>query len=257
MKLGRRQAVEDDRVPLMSDLISTALPAPPAAVNFYAGIGEWGMLANDSYGCCVEAAAGHADLQFRNYAVGETLVVPPTDDEVLAAYAGATGFDATDPSTDQGTVILGAGGFMQYWHRTGIVFGGVRSFAKAFVQVKLDGDLLSLRQAIHYFGGVLVGIDLPENVVAGAEIPYMWDKPGGKIAGGHCIWVDGFEEADQIYLDLISWGQRCRMSQAFLNGTYQEAVAVYDPAVLDKRGLNPDGFDVATLMNAMKAIRTA
>lgn len=255
VKIGRLPAVEDDQVPMMTDLVTKALLPPPATVNHYAGLGSWGMLGNDTVGDCVQAFSGHADYQFRSYAAGEAVVTPPTDEEALAAYSGSTGFDPNDPATDQGTVVLGPNGFMRYWHRTGIVFGGARSFAKAFVQVKLDADLLSLRQAIRYLGGVGLGINLPRAILDCDDIPYMWDSLGA-IAGGHEIWVDGYQQdGGEFYFDLISWGKRCRMSEKFLRGTFEEAVSIYDPDTMDARGLNPEGFDVAQLMNAMKAIR--
>jgi hypothetical protein len=256
VKLGRLPAVRDDRVPFLSDLAAAAtLPAPPDAVNFYAGIGDWGMLGNDQYGDCVEACVGHATLQFTTYADDPKV---PTEVEALKLYTEVTGFNAADPSTDNGTVIMGPGSMMTYWSQRGATFGGQKSIAAAFAQVKLDDTALWLRQAIHYFGGVMVGINLPENVVAGDTVPYLWDDATGPIAGGHCIWVDGYETlADGLCFDLVSWGARYRVTLPFLRATLEEAVVIYDRDSLDKRGVNPDDFNPTELLAAMAAIKAA
>ena len=256
VRLGRLPAVVDDRVPFMSDLTAAkVLPPPPPAVNWYAGVGAWGMLGNDTVGNCVEAMTGHATDQFTSYA-GAPLVA--TTAEALALYSDVTGYNPADPNTDQGTVMLGAGGMMQYWAKTGVVFGGTRSFAKAYLQLKLGGGMQWIQQAIHYFGGIGFGLDLPENVVAGNTIPFLWDNPSGPVAGGHEVWIDGYETIGGILrFDLITWGQRCRMTAKFFEATGQEAVAIYDPDSLNARGLNADDFDAAELLAAMQAIKAA
>jgi hypothetical protein len=256
VKLGRLPAVQDDRVPFLGDLAAAAaLPAPPDVVDWYAGIADWGMLANDTVGDCVEACVGHATLEFTTYAGTPR---EPTDAEALALYTGITGYNPANAATDQGTLILGPSGAMQYWATRGVTFGGQRSFAKAFAQLKKRETMVWFQQAIHYFGGIVLGLDLPENVVAGDTIPFLWDDPSGPIAGGHCIWICGYETvAGQMRFDAVSWGQRVRLTEEFLVGTFQEAVTVYDPDSLNARGLNADDFDAAELVAAMKAIKAA
>src|SRR5579859_6866009 len=129
VKLGRQPAVADDRVPLLK---TASLPAPPPSANSYAAVGEWFMLGNDLVGDCVEACIGHATLAATTYAGDEKV---PTDAEALALYSDVTGYDPANPATDQGTIILGPGGAVNFWAKNGVVFGGVRSFAKGFAQV--------------------------------------------------------------------------------------------------------------------------
>jgi|SRR5579859_3892939 len=251
VKLGRLPAVADDRIPLLR---AAALPPPPPSANFYAAVGEWGALGNFSVGDCVEAAIGHATLAATTYAGDEKV---PTDADALALYSDITGYDPANPATDQGTIILGPGGAVNFWAKNGVVFGGVRSFAKGFAQVSIaDGPEL-LQQAVHYFGGALLGINLPESIVAGDVIPYAWKDPSGPIAGGHAVWLCGYETMPngRVWVDAVSWGTHVRLSWRFLEGTFQEAVAVYDPDVLNARGVDAQGFDAAELVAAMAALR--
>ena len=256
LKLGRLPAVADSRVPFLAELAAAkTLPAPPASVNFYADVGEWGMLGNNVLGDCVEACVGHATLQFTTYAGAPKV---PTTAEATKLYSEVTGYNPANPATDQGTVIMGAGGMMEYWATNGVVFGGAKSLATAYAQVKLGDGALWFRQAIHYFGGVMIGINLPESIIAGAEVPYLWSNPAGPIAGGHCVWLDGYETVGNVlYFDLVSWGTRYRMSLPFLRGTLEEAVAIYDPDSLNARGLDADDFDAAELLAAMAVIKAA
>lgn len=251
VKLGRLPAVDDPRVPFLSDLAGAkALQPPPASVNFYAAVGEWGTLGNLTVGDCVEACAGHATLQFTTYA--GTLKVP-TEAEAIRLYSDITGYVPGDEATDQGTLVIGPGSLMEYWVKTGIVFGGARSFARAFARLKLT--VPDLQQAIHYFGGIALGINLPESIVAGDAIPYMWRNPAGPVAGGHCVWLDGYETiGETLCFDFISWGARYRMTDGFLLGVTEEAVTVYDPDSLNARGVDAQDFDAAELLAAMAAL---
>jgi len=255
VKLGRKPVVEDARVPYMRTMLAAQpLPPPPPAVNWYAGV-QWPMLGNDQAGDCVEAAIMHAIGSLTSYAGAQVEI---TTDETLQFYSEVTGYNPLDPSTDEGTVVLGIGGAMEFWVSEGVQIGDDLHYATGYMQLHLDGSLDAVRQAIHYFGGLLVGVQLPASIVAGDTVPYMWSDPSGPVAGGHEIWICGYEQdAGSYYYDFVSWGQRCRMSEAFFKAVTVEAVAVYDKDSINARGLNPDGFDVAALVKAMTAIKAA
>ena len=254
VRLGRKPAVQDDRVPFLHEVVDlTALPAAPAMTNWYAAVEEspapWRMLMNDKLGCCVQAGAYHL-LQSASCYAGKPIV--PTDDEVVQAYSESAGYIVGNPSTDQGTQVLGPDGFMQYWLTKGLPIAGGRNKIAAFVQVKPEHwDI-----ALYLFGGGMFGINLPQSVVSGDTIPYGWGDPSGPVAGGHEIaGVGYFSDGSARYTPLISWGQRCLASQAFLLGTIQEACCIVDAAAINASGVNASGVNFAAIENAMKALQ--
>lgn len=257
VKFGRRAAVQDDRVPFLRDLTAAqALPPPPASANWYADLGMLNALGNLTVGDCVTAYIGHAVQTFTAYA-GDPQV--PTEAQAIKLYSDITGYVPGDESTDNGTVILGPGGAMEWWAKNGVTFGNTTSKAAAYAQIKLGDDALWIKQGIALFGGVAFGLNLPENVVAKDKIPYLWDDPSGPVAGGHCVLLCGYEPEPTygLIFNLISWGQRFACTLDFLRGTFQEAVAVFDEDFLNAKGDDPAGATAAELMNYMQAIKAA
>ena len=254
VKFGRRPAVQDDRVPFLRDLnAAKALPVAPASANWYADLGTLGMLGNDTVGDCVTACFGHATQAFTAYA-GDPQI--PTTKQAIKLYSDITGYVPGDESTDNGTVILGKGGAMEYWAIKGVTFGDATSKAAAYAQIRMGDDAEWIRQGIALFGGVVLGLNLPENVVAKDEIPFVWNDPGGAIAGGHCVWLCGYETvADELLFDLISWGAHYRMTLPFLRGTFEEAVAVFDDDFLNAKGVDPADATAAELAIYMAALQ--
>jgi hypothetical protein len=250
MKLGKRAAVDDPRIPRMSVATQGKLPFPPANVNWYAAVGEWGMLGNDTVGDCVEAAGLHAMLQMSTYAGDRSI---PTTADALKWYE-ATGWRPDDPSTDQGSYVLGPEGMLPWWHLNDVPCGGRTTRLDAFMQIK-QKNVTEWRQGIWIFGGLLLGIQLPEAIVSGIQIPYVWSEFGGPIAGGHEIWVPGYQQngSSRLY-DLISWGQRFRATEEFLLNCVDECVVIVDNREMNKRGVNAAGLSYTQLTNDLKLI---
>lgn len=253
-RTGLNPSPPDTRVPALAELAALgALPSPPPEAEMYAGIGNWGMLGNDRYGCCVEAMVAHQVRQVTHF-MGAP--IRPTEDETLALYAAVTGFDVTNPATDQGTVMLGPGGMMEHWVRNGVAFGGVTTKCVGYASIKPDP--LHLRQAVCAFGGFALGIKVPAHLLEGPDVPYVWTNASGPIDGGHEVWVDGYVGGDDpatMRFDVVSWGARYRMSWAFMEATFMEAVAIIGNDMLGRRGISAQGFDLAALEEAMKGIR--
>jgi hypothetical protein len=249
-KLGKKHAVTDHRVKRMS-IAAPNLPAPPMDANWYAGMSNWGMLANDSVGDCVEAAVLHSLAQFSTYA-GAPLV--PSAEEALAFYEKAAGYNPEDPTTDQGSYVLGTGGVMEYWHTTGIMCGGILNKVEGFMQIT-QRDPTEWMQGIYLFGGLLVGLQLPEAIVAGDTVPGVWQDFQGPIAGGHEVWINGYETLNSgRYYDLVSWGQQFKATEEFLQRCMDEAVVVVDSVELNARGVNAGDLSMDQLMEDMKGL---
>src|SRR5436305_315684 len=85
---------------LSAYLSKPQLPVPPADFGHYDLISNYGMLGNDDFGDCVWAGAAHETMMWCKE-VDST--VSFNDTGVLGDYTKVTGFDASDPSTDNGT----------------------------------------------------------------------------------------------------------------------------------------------------------
>jgi hypothetical protein len=249
-RLGKKAARIDNRVPYLA-AHKAKLPPPPADVNWYADIGSWPMLLNDQYGDCVEAAVLHCIQQMSAYA-GAPLM--PVDEDALTFYEGATGFNPADPNSDQGSYVMGPGGVTEYWHNHGVTCGGVLNKVTAVLQLR-RGNMNEFQQGVYIFGGCLTGIQLPEAIMAGDSIPAVWSDFNGPVAGGHEIWIDGYQtlNSGRTY-DLISWGQRYRCTEEFLQHVMDEAVVVVDPAEINARGVDGAGLSMAQLTADMAAL---
>jgi hypothetical protein len=210
------------------------------------------MLGNDGYGDCVEAAAMHCIMQFSCYAGSP---IAATEQETLALYSAITGFDPKDPNTDQGTYVLGHGGLIEFWAKHGIAIGGTNNKVTGFLQITHKEPKL-WRQGIWIFGGLLLGFMVPESLMAADTVPYVWEEFAGPMAGGHEIWINGYETTPSgTTYDLISWGQRYRATEQFLLNLMDEAVVVVDPAEMNARGVNAAGLSTAQLLTDMWVLK--
>ena len=82
------------------------------------------MLGNDTVGNCVFCTAFHW-IQQASLFIEQPLPTDPTTKECVDAYSAVTGYTPADPGTDNGTVVMGPGGLVEYWTRHGLLCGGV------------------------------------------------------------------------------------------------------------------------------------
>ena len=225
-RLGKKPARFDEKLPRLSKH-AAGLPPPPLWSNWWAGIESWEMLENDKLGCCAEAAVLHQILQISTYAnPGHAL--KPTNWDAIHLYEGAAGYKPNDPSTDQGTYMAGPGGLLDYWLKTGVICDGVLNKAAAVLAITKP-RVIEWKQAIATFGSILIGLQLPENVLSGDAPPFVWSNPTGPVAGGHAVLGVGYDSATAMF-DLVSWGTHYKATEDFLLGTVDEVYTVYDAA---------------------------
>ncbi len=220
---------------------------------WYPKVQDWGMMLNDSYGCCVDAAAYHKILQDTTYADNPLMA---TDANIIAAYGGSTGFKPDDPASDQGTVVMGPGGFMEYWSNVGIPIAGKLNKLDAYFQMnRLDPE--EWKKAVFYFGGFMFGFNVPNSIMDADEPSFVWNNPAGPYAGGHEVLVNGYETLPNGYtvFDFISWGRRYRFTVAFMVGCSAEIVVPYDSLCLNSHLLDAAGHTREDLMADMGALR--
>lgn len=221
-----------------------AAPAPPASVSWQAAVVDWPMWGNDAAGNCAWVGPAHM-FECWTANVGATCAITTAD--CLAAYSAATGYDPSNPATDQGTVLADV---LPYVRDKGLA--GHRWQAWATIRPS-ETDLMKL--AIAETGGVLLGFQLPLSV----QSQTVWgeggtggnDTPGSW--GGHCVCGVGYDER---YLYVVTWGQLVPVTWAFVLRCCDEAYACFSEDFL-KGDTAPNGFDRAELLAALRALQGA
>lgn len=222
MRLGKLPKRHDPRTLKLARYLPAALPPPPPAVDHASKLpGDLGMMGNDRLGDCTCAAAGHLMQSWSSYA-GQP--VNPSEGEIIDAYR------VLSPE-DQGCVMLEV---LRYWRKHGIA--GNR--AAAFVELA-TGDLQQARLAIELFGGVYIGMALPDEHLEGP-----WTTPTGPMnyGNGHAVCLLGYDDSHQSFL-AATWGQVVLLSYAWYQRYCDEAWAILDS--LDRiqaTGKSPEGF---------------
>jgi hypothetical protein len=250
LKLGKKPAQPARPQLRLTAAHLTALPAPPAEVDY--GAGAYPMYGNDQYGDCVEAGIGHQVGQYTRYARGVEALF--TDADILNAYSAITGFRADDPSTDQGTYTQDA---MTWWRRTGLAGHRILMFASLDV-----ADTTALKQAIELFGAVGIGFNFPASAMDQFDDGEPWTVvKGSPLEGGHYVIATGY---DQDYLKVKTWGTQQLMAWPFHAAYTDEAWVVITAEMADSAGsstftgidLYALGQDFATLTGQANPIPT-
>ena len=237
--LGKHPAKHDRRTLQLGKYLAHDLPDPPAAVDWTAGITDWGMMLNDQIGICGLAAPGHQIESWRAV-VGSPTVVPDAD--ILAAYEAVAGYDPNDPSTDTGSCELDV---LNYWRKTGI--GG--HFLGAYADVS-PKNIKRCKQAINLFGGAYIGLSLPNAVCCGDLLANSWTTVGDgddwqpNQYNGHAVEAVGYSGAG---IQVVTWGALKWMSLEFFDRFCDEFHALLSNDILDGTEKSPLGLDLAAL----------
>lgn len=239
-KLGRRAIKTDSRTLMFAKYATPLMPDPPTAVDWTDGIAEFGMMLNDTLGDCTIAGIGHAIQVWTANCYSESTV---PDAAILAAYEAWDGYNPADPSSDQGGVELDV---LTAWHKQGLAGHHILGFADPAVS-----NLEEIKQSIAYFGGVYIGMNVPNFIMN--DIPAVWDvtTDDGGIDGGHCVFCCGY---DSDTITFISWGKTYKMTIPYWNKYVDEAHTVFGAGWI-KNGKTPSGFDQAQLLADLAAIR--
>jgi hypothetical protein len=190
-KLGRKALVTDSRTLRLARYFSPTLAPPPASVDWTKGITQWGMMLNDTLGDCTIAGVGHA-IQVFTANSGSEVTLP--DQTILDYYEWWDGYVDGDPSTDNGGIELQV---LNKWKKK--KFWGHRLNAYADPDVS---NLTELQQAINLFGGVYIGLNVPQSVMNTDDDPsVLWDVTGDdSIVGGHCLCPE-----TRVLTDDLQW----------------------------------------------------
>lgn len=241
MKLGKLPPRYDRRTLKVARYLTPALPSAPAEVDYSKGVTDWGMMLNDSLGCCTIAAVGHA---IQCWTVNADSRCDFSDDAVRLYYEKWDGYDPKDPSTDGGGVMLDV---LRDWRRD--TFAG-RSL-DAYISVPVANQE-ETKQALWIFGGLYIGVELPITA-QNQDIWYLKDGPDAEPGswGGHCINLIGYDETG---LTCVTWGAPKKMTWEWYAKYCSEAFACVSKSWIESSGVSPSGFDLATLEADLKLV---
>jgi hypothetical protein len=252
LKLGKQPAAPRPTDFKFADF-AAGVTLPPAPSRFGHGNAypDWNMFGNDQYGDCVWAGAAHEHMLFNK--VVHHVDVAFDDACVLGDYAAVTGFDPSDPSTDNGTSVHDA---LSYRRKTGIVdANGVRHKIGAYVALD-PKNWEHLEQAAYIFGAVGIGFEFPETAMDQFHAGEPWDYVPGSPPpkDGHYVPVVGSLHA-QDRATAITWGKRQVFTVAFYEQYNDEAWVYITPEELHGDGTGLHGFDTEKLNSYLAALR--
>lgn len=244
-KLGKLSPRLDSRTLKFASYL-VDLPPPPDVLDLVSDIGPWGMMMNNSLGCCTISASGHAIMSWTAAARGKPAI--PADQDIVAAYSAVSGYDPRSGENDNGAVELDV---LKYWRSNGIA--GHRIAAFAAIDLSHPRHVM---QAAYLFGGVYIGVSLPRSAQAQGDLwslsgsPTDDDLPGSW--GGHAIWVPALY--DTQHLGAITWGSVQKISWAWWRAYCDEAYAIISQDFLTGERKTPQGFDLAALQADLRAL---
>ncbi len=242
MKLGRRPARVDLRVPALKAILSPAAPAAPARNAWSLGRTDWGVLANDNLGDCTAAGVFHL-IEVATAATQR--VFKPTRIECIAFYSASTGYNPKDPSTDQGGVELDV---LNYWLRHDVL--NRQLIGHATVDPK---NIDHVKQGAFLFPGLYAGLALPLT----AQTQDVWDcspiadlfnadaKPGSW--GGHCAVLVDYDDKGVTF---ITWGALKKATWRWVEKYCDELHAALPGAWISNE-LSPTGISYRLLQTFM------
>jgi len=243
--LGALPPREDHRTLRLSAYLDrAALPPVPASTNYRSKVPSWGVMLNDTIGCCAIAGPGH-NIQTWTANVGPMYV--PADADILTAYKACSGYDGT-PATDKGCVVLDV---YNYWRSKGISGHKLGAYAALHL-----GNHAEVQQSVYFFDGVGVGIQLPKawqnatkwQAPTTANPPAAW-APGSW--GGHYVPILDF---DANWLYVLSWGMVIPMSWHAYDTYVVESYALFSQDWFNGANVAPNGFDLWALAQDLQDI---
>ena len=202
---------------------------------------NYGMLGNDQAGDCVIAGGMHESIVLNTEAgnpVPKFTMLDAFDD-----YGAITGFNAADPSTDQGTDVQTAAAYRQK-----IGYRDSKNTRhKIIAYVAVNSDDLPL--AAYTLGAAGWGINVPSSAQDQFEASQPWTfVPGDRLLGGHYVPVVGQTPSGNLVI--ITWGRTQEVTLPFYNAYFDEGIGYVSQEFLNNSThLSPQQFDLVALQS--------
>lgn len=245
LRLGKLPPKVDSRTYLMKAPLAKAMPVIPRAVN-WCPTTSWPMWANDVYGCCTQVGVASA---IKTWTGAAQSPVELKSSDVLSNYSARTGFNIVTGQPDLGDCELDV---LNFWRTTGFNRPGqTKDYLTAYGSID-PTDQLAVQRSIAYLGGVYLGLSLPKYAVSDLTSDWTYTKSDVVVpVGGHCVWAHGYN-ADWVFIN--TWGQRRRMSWAFMRQFCDEAYSLVSRQNwIGVNGKSPNGEAVNDLIQEMKS----
>lgn len=246
-KLGKTPAVKNSASFRFRDYAALAsLPTPPSKAGHQLLVVNWdGMLGNDTVGDCVVAGAGHETILW-NTEASKTVTI--TTQNAISDYSAITGYNPDDPNSDKGTDMTVAA---KYRQKIGVVDQtNARHQIGAYLAIT-PGNKEEIKQAIHLFSDVGIGIEFPASAMTQFNEGKTWTVvSGSKIEGGHYVPAVGY---DSLYVYVVTWGKIQKCSWDFIE-KYMDEGLVYISQEMLTNNKSLEGFDLVQLQTDLKEL---
>jgi hypothetical protein len=258
-KLGRRHptfSVHNMKAALIvNNVLASFGPPPPASRDFMPEVtkaGGFKMFLNDTIGDCTAADCGNAMI-WRSAAAGKPIV--PTVADVLGVYEATSGYRPDDPNNPQSNASdQGAdeNTVSAYMVSNGIAGHKAEATAPIIAGAWDYGAFQRLKWAIIVFGGVRLGVNLPNSAEDQTNNNQPWSLSGDQtIAGGHDVFCISY---DPTMFYVATWGQRQAVMPDWMEKFTEEGHAESWPIFVRSSGWTPTGFKDATMIRDLQAL---
>lgn len=202
---------------------------------------QWGMLGNDTAGCCVWAGFAHQCMMWG--ASEGNMDVSFTAEQILGPKAyGETGYIEGDDSTDQGTDMAQA---CQFWKDNSFFGHTIRGFAEI--------DPSKVAMATFIFGSSGIGLKMTQAQMDQFDHNEPWDPvPDSQEIGGHYVPIIG-RNAHGNFL-CITWGRLQAITPAFIEDACDEAVCQLSDDWLNAQQETPRGLKLDDMVADMQSL---
>jgi hypothetical protein len=218
LRFGKHPPKIDYRTLRLKSYLTSSLAAPPATDDVLARVYAklqvndpkvlFPMDGNDSLGDCTIAGVAHAITTYHGLVGTQNVMAKPA---VVKLYLHLSG------GVDSGLNMLDV---LNYW-RTHTVSGD-KILAYVAIDPKNHGHV---EQAIHLFGGVYLGFQVPQHCLDEFDAHKPW-TPGPLTTEGHAVFAVGY---DQSGVTVLTWGNTQRGTWAWWDECVDEAYAILPP----------------------------
>lgn len=236
-RLAPRPEVQS-RLLRLASYTSSALPAPPPDCDWTPAVtGPWLNWWNDTLGDCTVETAGHLLMSM---SANASAPIIPTAPQILTPYEAVGGYDPATGANDDGLVLTD---LLDYWGRTGIAGNRIKGYVRLNVN-----NLNQIKQAIYRFGGVALGIRMPQSAEDQFDLGKSWTRTWWPtpIVGGHAVPALSYTRDG---LGVITWGEKQGLTWDWYEEYCEEAYAILDLIWLNSRGQTPVGLALNQLIS--------